>query len=256
MKIDKVYLLERIYFSEVREFHVLWKTQATIKDAVNASLTRNACLLCRIVFLTKDIVTISSYKSSRSRNLLIAYSQGKELDIADFNVLSLLGACVRHVYNFIPKKNRYDNVVLLIGGNDLFCKNVPSTKSAEDLPQELSDLVKFLLTKVKSVFVLGIPLRHSLPQRSKTVNALLASPKEGWKFRRFSRQIYSDKQLKRDNVHLSSNALSRIGCMLKSLVISCNFVSAIILLFVTIAVYKIKTKTMRVKNHSRRNEFK
>ena len=132
------------------------------------------------------------FKSSKSRSLLIADSQGKELDIVNFNVLSLPGACVRHVYNFNPKKDSYDTVVLFIGGNYLFCNTAPSTKSAEDLTQELSDLANFLLTKIKSVFVLGIPLRHSLPQRSKTVNAILASRKEGWKFRGISRQIYSD----------------------------------------------------------------
>ena len=163
------------------------------------------------------------FKSSKSRNLLIADSQVKELDIANFNVLSLPGACVRHVYNFIPKKDRYNTVVLFIGGNDLFCNNAPSTKSAEDLTQELSDLANFLLTKIKSVFVLGIPLRHSLPQRSKTVNALLASRKEGWKFRGISRQIYSDKHLKRDNVHLSSKALSGIGYILKSKILYKRF---------------------------------
>ena len=99
-----------------------------------------------------------------SRNLLIADSQGKELDIANFNVLSLPGACVRHVYNFIPKKDSYE-----------------------------------------------------------TVNALLASRKEGWKFRGFSRQIYSDKHLKRDNVHLSSNALSGIGYILESKILYKRF---------------------------------
>ena len=117
----------------------------------------------------------------------------------------------------------YETVVLFIGGNDLFCNNAPSTKSAEDLTQELSNLANFLLTKIKSVFVLGIPLRHSLPQRSKTVNALLASRKEGWKFRGISRQIYSDKHLKRDNVHLSSKALSGIGYILKSKILYKRF---------------------------------
>ena len=155
--------------------------------------------------------------------MLIADIQDKELDIANFNVLSLPGACVRHVYNFIPKKDSYDTVVLFIGGNDLFCNNAPSTKSAEDLTQELSDPANFLLTKIKSVFVLGIPLRHSLPQRSKTVNALLALRKEGWKFRGISRQIYSDKHLKRDNVHLSSKALSGIGYILKSKILYKRF---------------------------------
>ena len=159
------------------------------------------------------------FKSSRTRNLLIADSQGKELDTANFNVLSLPGACVRHVYSFIPKKDTYDTVVIFIGGNNLFCNNVLSTKSAEDITQELSDLANFLLTRVKRVFVLGIPLRHSLPQRSKTVNALLASRKEDWKFRGISRQIYSDKHLKRDNVHLSSKASSGIGYILKSKVL-------------------------------------
>ena len=88
------------------------------------------------------------YKSSRSRNLLIPDSQGKELNIVNFNVLSLQGACVRHVYKFIPKKDSYETVVLFIGGNDLFCNNVPSTKFAEDLTQEWSDLANFILTKI------------------------------------------------------------------------------------------------------------
>ena len=51
------------------------------------------------------------------------------------------------------------------------------------------------------------------------MNALLASRKEDWKFRSISRQIYSDKHLKRDNVHLSSKALSGIGYILKSKVL-------------------------------------
>ena len=92
--------------------------------------------------------------------MLIAESQGKELDVDNFNVLSLPGACVRHVYNFIPKKDSYETVVFFfIGANDLVCNNVPYTKSAEDLAQELSDLANFILTKVKSVFILSIPLR-------------------------------------------------------------------------------------------------
>ena len=155
--------------------------------------------------------------------MISADSQGKELDIANFNILSLQGACVRHVYNFIPKKDSYDTFVLFIEGNDPFCINLPSTKTAQDLTQGLSDLADFLLTKVKSVFVLGIQLRHYLLQRSKTVNAILASRKEGWKLRGISRQNYSDKHLKMDNVHLSSSALSGIGYILKSKVLYQRF---------------------------------
>ena len=52
------------------------------------------------------------FKVSKTRNLLISDSQGKGLDIANFNVLSLPGAKIEHVYNFIPKKNLYDIIVL------------------------------------------------------------------------------------------------------------------------------------------------
>ena len=69
------------------------------------------------------------FKSSRSRSLLIADSQGKELDMTNFKVLSLPGACVRHVYNFIAIKDSYDTVVFSTGG--LRCNKVASTKSAE-----------------------------------------------------------------------------------------------------------------------------
>ena len=163
------------------------------------------------------------FKVSKSRNLIIADSQARELDIANFNVLSLPGARVRHVYNFVPKKGDYDIVVLFIGGNDLFCGNIPSTLSADDLVQEISDLANLLLTKAKKVFVLGIPQRHSQSQRTKAVNALLASRREGWKFRGIARQVYSDKHLKGDKVHLNSNALSGISYILKSKVLYENY---------------------------------
>ena len=55
------------------------------------------------------------------------------------------------------------------------------------------------------------------------MSALLVSRKEGWKFRGFSRKIYSDKYLKRDNVHSSSNALRGIGYILKSKILYKRF---------------------------------
>ena len=61
-------------------------------------------------------------KSSQTRYLLIADSQGKEFDIVYFNVLSLPGSCIRHEYNFIPKTNNYDTAFLLIGDKISFAK--------------------------------------------------------------------------------------------------------------------------------------
>ena len=43
-------------------------------------------------------------KTSRTRNLLFGDSQAKKLNIASFNILSLPGGQVKHVYEFLPKK--------------------------------------------------------------------------------------------------------------------------------------------------------
>ena len=115
------------------------------------------------------------FKVSKTRNLLISDSQGKGLDIANFNVFSLPGAKIEHVYTFIPKRNVYDIIVLFIGGNNLFAT------TTKNLVRQISDLANLLLTKAKKVFVLGIPLRNSQPLQAKEVNSLLASCQEGWK---------------------------------------------------------------------------
>ena len=124
------------------------------------------------------------FKVSKTGNLLISDSQGKGLDIANFNVLSLPGAKIEHDYNFIPKKNLYDIVVLFIGGNNLFAT------TSKNLVRQISDLANLLLTKAKKVFVLGIYLSNSQPLQAKEVFSLLASCQEGWKFRGTSRQVF------------------------------------------------------------------
>ena len=118
------------------------------------------------------------FKTSRTRNLLIGNSQAKKLNIAYFNILSLPGAQVMHVYNFLPKKDIYDTIVLFIGGNDLFSGKAHSNISASELVQKISDLANLLLTRAKRVFVLGIQHRHYQPERTKEVNTLLAFRRE------------------------------------------------------------------------------
>ena len=155
------------------------------------------------------------FKTPRTRNLSIGDSQAKKLNKANFNILSLPGAQVKHVYKFLPKKDVCDTIVLFIGGNHLFSDKAQSNISASELVQKISDLVNLLLTRTKRVFVLGILQRHYQPERTKEVNALLASRRESWKFRGISRQVYSDKHLRKDKVHLSSDALNGIICILK-----------------------------------------
>ena len=160
------------------------------------------------------------FKTSRTRNLLIADSQAKKMNIANFNKLSLPGAQVKHIYNLLPKKVIYNTIVLFIGGKDLFSDEAQSNISASELVQEISDLANLLLTRAKRVFVLGIPHRHYQPERTKEVNALLASRRESWKFRGISRQVYSDKHLKKDKVHLNSDALNGIIFILQGKILN------------------------------------
>ena len=161
------------------------------------------------------------FKTSRTRNLLIGDSQAKKVNVANFNILSLPGAQVKHVFKFLPEEDIYDTIVLFIGGNDPFSGMAQSNVSASELVQEISDLANLLLTRAEKVFVLGIPHRSYQSERTKEVNALLASRRESWKFRGISRQVYSDKHLRKD-VHLSSDALNGIVYILKGKILS-NF---------------------------------
>ena len=150
------------------------------------------------------------FKTSRTRNLVIGESQAKKLNVAIFNILSLPGTQVKHVYKFLPKKDICDTIDLFIGGNDLFSGKAQSNISASELVQEIFDLANLLLTRAKMVLVLGIPHRHYQPELTKEVNALLASRLESWKFRGNSRQVYSDKHLRKEKLHLTSDALNGI----------------------------------------------
>ena len=155
------------------------------------------------------------FKTSRTRNLLFGDSQAKKLNIANFHILLLPGAQVKHVYKFLPKKDIYDTIVLFIGSNDLFSGKARSNNSASELVQEISDVANLLLTRAKSVFVLGTPHPHYQPERTIEVNAIPAS-RECWKIRRTCTQAFGDKHLRRDKVHLSSDALNGFIYMLQS----------------------------------------
>ena len=155
------------------------------------------------------------FKTSRTRKLLMGDSQAKKLIIANFNILPLLGAPVKHVCKIPPKKDIYDTIVLFIGGNDLFSSKAQSNTSAGELVQDICDLANLLLTRAKRIFVLGIPHRHYEAESIKEVNALLVSRRDSWNFRDIFRQVYSDRHLRKDKVQLSSDALNGVIYILK-----------------------------------------
>ena len=115
------------------------------------------------------------YRTSSTKTLLIADSQARKLEAGNLNILSLPGACVRHVYNFISPKDIFDIIILFVGGNDLYFFKNPTTTPALLVAHEITDLANLLCDRAKVVYVLGIPERNENKVRSKQVNDFLQS---------------------------------------------------------------------------------
>ena len=110
----------------------------------------------------------SIFKSTSQRKPLTAESQGTPLIFHNFNILSLPGAGIRNVNQFISSRNKCDIIVLLIGNNDLAQRKsarygTPPPKKKE-VAIELSVLANCLLRREGKVYVIGIP--HLTKQRS------------------------------------------------------------------------------------------
>ena len=84
------------------------------------------------------------FKTAPTKTLLIADSQARHLKAGNLNIISLPGAKVRDVYNFIPPKNEFDLIILFVGGNDLFNYSEPSYTPAPQMANEIIALANFL----------------------------------------------------------------------------------------------------------------
>ena len=112
------------------------------------------------------------FKSPKTLKMPIVDSKYKEFDIANFNVLSLPGACVGHI---VLCRNRRVTILLVVSLEvTIYYRNA--------LPRNLQIQRKSYQILLFCCFCTW----YTLPQRSKTVNALLASRKEGWKDRGLS----------------------------------------------------------------------
>ena len=109
------------------------------------------------------------FKTSSSKNLLIADSQARHLEFPNTNILSLPGARIAAVRGFLPPKDKYTSIVLLIGRNDAFDGREPSTVPEKDIAIELAELAEELSRLAKQIFVIGIPHRSEYRNRSAIV---------------------------------------------------------------------------------------
>ena len=80
--------------------------------------------------------------------------------------------------DFLPEKGKYDLIVLFIGGNDAYERNVPSSVSEQDIANEISKLADELSLRAPKIFILGIPHRGEYRKRASDVNGFLRTKKE------------------------------------------------------------------------------
>ena len=165
------------------------------------------------------------FKTSKTRDIFFADSQLKHLRFPNFNILSLPGAQIRHLSEFLPEKRQYDNIVLFIGGNDIFTGSTPSNKEPEETVEELALLAEELI---------GIPSRGSDSASKKKAKATkefinkLQKKSKKWEYRGITEEVYSPElHLSNDAVHLNGKALGGICSILKNKILRTNF-SAII----------------------------
>ena len=168
-----------------------------------------------------------TFKTSNNKGLLIGDSQVRQLIYPEINILSLPGAGVKHVQNFIAPKGKYEKIAIFIGGNDLY-GYLPSNTPVQEVVDSICELANTLFEVTDNVFVFGIPPRfppeHEIEQikseyedhdllRHRAVNRKLhqLSKKYDWGFRGLADAIYSGAQISdNDNVHLNNKGKSQV----------------------------------------------
>ena len=165
------------------------------------------------------------YRISSTKALLIADSQARNLEAGNMNILSLPGACVRHVYNCIPKGHFSISSFFLSGATPCIFSNKPTTTPASQVAHEIIDLANLLRHRAKVVHVLGIPERHENKVRSKQVNDFLQSVGERktknqsrvtWRYQTVAQHITGARYFNpNDATHLNEEGLNNLRTLNK-----------------------------------------
>ena len=147
------------------------------------------------------------FKSSSAENLLIAVSQARDLEFSNFNILSLPGAVIKHVDNFLPPKNKYDLIALFIGDSVLL-NGEHSLKE----PKEVADLLIISAFSLKSLckrcYSIGISIRGDSIHNKRQVRAINKFIEKkikgtGLQYRRVCHKIYCEYLLCNVLVHIA-----------------------------------------------------
>ena len=184
------------------------------------------------IFRDKTLYVMKAhiFKTSKTKQLLIADSQAKRLVFTNFNILSISGGRIFHVQNHLPTKGQYEIICLFIGGNDIFNGTQPSARDPEDIGKELAKLAKQLSHLCERVYVLGIPprvdkLTNDITDRHFEVDKVNQREAIGdtWVYRSIKRKIYCEADIASDDVHITQESLRGLRTILKNNVLRSNW---------------------------------
>ena len=177
------------------------------------------------VFGKQDFLTGYSrfhiFKEAPTKYLFLTDSQAMFLEAGNLKILSLPGASIRHLYDYIPPAGRFEIIILFIGGNDLFDGFELSSKTPQKVARDLIELANFACQRTSSsVFVLGIPESDENRERASVTNDIVKARAERisprfkqkieWKYRSVSSFTSGRRFFKLDKIHLNNDGLKNI----------------------------------------------
>ena len=167
---------------------------------------------------------------NNSVNLILSDSLLKKFRTTSFDVLSVPGARPKDLWDFMPPPDKFEKIVLFIGGNALenFVSKSGSFRSAEEPSQvaiEICDIAQALISRTKKVFVVGVPPRGTSELQSKVLqlnaelNSLCGQRCSNIIFVGVSHYLYDLKHISKDLCHLESKAFAKVHKLLNEKVL-------------------------------------
>ena len=199
-----------------------------LTNSNNVLAAENTKLLSELEKLKKEMMNQGERLStSPSKNLLIGGSLLRRVatkKLVDTEVKSVSNSLIADAKQTISNiVNPYNNITLVVGGNDC---DKPTPPSAELVKRDFEGLIDVSLTKAQSVTVCGICPRVTTEEISETITSVnaelvaLCEEKEQVTFVdvdpmfKLSDGTLNDGYLAEDGIHLTDKALNKIALKL------------------------------------------
>ena len=122
---------------------------------------------------------------------------------------------VHEVYNFTPRVVRFAIIVLVVGGIDLFHRQLPSKVNTEKVADKISNFANVLKDIANRVLVLGIPPGHNQNEQTTAVDKLLFNRIDYWAYRGVENLNLQSHSINESHLLLNHESIRSICFILK-----------------------------------------